>query len=319
MTQHSRQLYPVMRLCIVLMLVFLCALAAHAADPRPAQQIENNDDEEEDPPQKNATGPDRLQGTASSEKSEASGLAELFSPLRASDWSLELGIKSRVTGTRGTRKSINADAGLLFDIRWRELLFLSTDRGIGINLFQKKGVLAASDSIILGAALSISDSAESDRSRSQSRSLDATRRSSGFTLGFAEYRTGQWNLWAEIARYHIAQNGTVVSLGVEYRQPLTNKWQATFAWGLSAGDGAYMRDNFTVAPLLSLARRPLFIQPKAGLRDTTVSVDFEYQADEHWRWSTVLGFTQSLAVVQQGAWVKVRSQPFISTGIKYKF
>jgi outer membrane scaffolding protein for murein synthesis (MipA/OmpV family) len=125
-----------------------------------------------------------------------------------------------------------------------------------------------------------------------------------------------WNIGSIVAN----GKGNVVSLGGEYTLPLTSKWSTTFATGISFGDGTYMRDNFTVPPLApSFIRNTTYVSPKAGARDLTVSADFEYRADAHWRWNTVIGFTQSLAVSQQGAFVKVRSAPFVSTGIRYRF
>jgi outer membrane scaffolding protein for murein synthesis (MipA/OmpV family) len=167
--------------------------------------------------------------------------------------------------------------------------------------------------------INIDDLDSTDRSRSQSRSLDATKRNTVFALGFAEYRLDRWRTWTELAHYLGKDDGNVLSAGVEYRLPLTAKWSTAVAVGLSAGDASYMRTNFSIPPVYSLGKRPLIIEPKAGLRDVTLSTDFEYQANDHWRWNTVMGFTRSLAVIQQGTWVKDQSQPFVSTGIKYKF
>jgi outer membrane scaffolding protein for murein synthesis (MipA/OmpV family) len=248
-----------------------------------------------------------------------SAAGKLLAPQPVREWSAELGLRTRVTSQQGRRDSAEAFVGLTFDIVWRDLIFLSSNRGLGVNTFKTTNLLLDGDKFKTGFSVNLDDVDSTERSRSQSRSLDFRNRNTMFALGFAEYQIGRWTLWSELAHYLAGDNGNVLSVGAEYRMPLTGKWSVATALGISAADHAYMKENYAVPPIFTLAKAPLFVQPKAGFRDLTVSVDFEYQADEHWRLNTVVGFTQSLAVIQKGAWVKVQSLPFISTGLRYKF
>jgi outer membrane scaffolding protein for murein synthesis (MipA/OmpV family) len=286
-------------------------LPAQAADMRPVAPV-IDDDDEDDKPAKAGSGL-----VAPSSSSDLTGT--VFEPLAAKNWSAEVGLRQRLSSRQGKRRAVEGATGVTFDVVWKDTLFLSSDKGLGANLLQRRGIFSGNDRFVAGVAFNIDDQDGSDRSRSQSRSVDAKRGVSSFALGFAEYKIERWRLWTEIAHFLGNDRGNVVSLGAEYRLPLTTKWSTTFASGISFGDRAYMRDNYSVPAIYIPFQNPFYAQPKAGARDFTISADFEYRADDHWRWNTVIGFTNSLAVIQQGTFVKVRSEPFISTGVKYKF
>jgi outer membrane scaffolding protein for murein synthesis (MipA/OmpV family) len=301
---------PVVLLGLGLFGIIAGYLPAQAADPAPKSASADDDDDDLPPVKSASTGA----------PGKPPSMAQvLFEPLAVRNWSAELGIRQRFTSRQGRRNSVEGATGLTYDVSWQDTLFLSSDRGLGVNVFSKKGIFAESDRFFAGVSINIDDDGASERSRSQSRSVDLKRGVTTFALGFAEYKIDRWRMWSEVAHFLGPDKGNVLSLGLEYRLPLTNKWSTTFGSGISFGDGAYMRQNFSVPLSVPLALGRPLIQPKAGARDFTVSADFEYQADEHWRWNTVVGFTQSLAVSQQGAFINVQSQPFISTGIKYKF
>jgi outer membrane scaffolding protein for murein synthesis (MipA/OmpV family) len=289
---------------------------SHAADMRPGNVFRDDDDDDETEDVKPAaTGSAQLPPPGRADTLAA----VVFEPLAARNWSAELGVRQRFSSRQGRRRSIEGATGLIFDLQWRDTLFLSSDRGIGANLLHLRGALVDRDQFAAGVSLSFDERGSNERSQAQSRSLDAKRGSAVFALGFAEYKVARWRLWTELAHFLGPDKGNVLSLGVDYRLPLTEKWSTTLATGLSLADGRYMRDNYAAPAILTYLKRPLFIQPKAGLRDVTVSMDFEYAADRYWRWNTQVGFTNSLVIAQKGAWVKVRSEPFISTGVKYRF
>jgi outer membrane scaffolding protein for murein synthesis (MipA/OmpV family) len=290
----------------------LCDSTALAADMRPSLE-DDDDDEAAKPvsalPSSALTPPDR--------NADLSRI--MFDNLAVRHWNAELGVRQRWVSRQGKRRGIEGATGLIFDLSWRDTFFLSSDRGLGANILSLRNVISGSDRFAAGVSLSFDEKESRERSQSQSRSVDAKRGTSTFILGFAEYSIARWKLWTELAHFVGSDKGNVVSLGLEYRLPLTTKWSTTFATGFSLADGQYMRQNYSVPYIASLGRRPLFVQPKAGLRDVTVSADFEYVADRHWRWNTQIGFTKSLVVIPQGTWVKVRSEPFISTSVRYRF
>jgi outer membrane scaffolding protein for murein synthesis (MipA/OmpV family) len=304
--------------CLAACLVFAIMLGtrpAFGADPAARPAVADEEDDEEPPAARSALSSDNSAQAQAREQSPS-----LLSPLSAVNWTVEIGLQQKLTSRQGRRRALEGATGLTYEIVWRELLFLSSDRGIGANLLERKGLFTSRDRIQAGLSFNTDDRDASGRSRSQSRSVDARRGSSTFALAFADYRIDRWKFWAEVAHFVGNGQGNVVSVGGEYALPLTGKWSAILATGISFGDGAYMRDNFRVPPIASeLLRRTSYVTPKAGARDITVSANFEYRADEHWRWNTVLGVTQSLAVSQQGAFVKVRTAPFVSTGVKYQF
>jgi outer membrane scaffolding protein for murein synthesis (MipA/OmpV family) len=305
--------------CLIACFVLAKAPQVLAADPpaKPAIQDEDDDDDDDDDDKK---GPAGKKPDVPAITREAGSSAWLFSPFSAADWNVEVGVQLGFASRPGRRSTVEGLTGLTYNIVWRDLIFLSSDRGLGINLIDRKGLFNDLDRIKLGFSLSTDDADATGLSRSQARAAGARRNSSAFALGFAEYRIDRWRVWTELAHFLTNGEGNVLSLGGEYTLPLTRKSSTTFATGISFGDGAYMRNNFTVPPLAPASTgRTTYVTPKAGARDLTVSADFEYRADAHWRWNTVVGFTQSLAVSQQGTFVKVRSVPFLTTGIRYRF
>ncbi|MFM9976258.1 MAG: MipA/OmpV family protein [Beijerinckiaceae bacterium] len=307
-----------MRLLLCASAVFLpalvvCVYPAKAADARPQATVTDENDDDDDAPL--ATGSSLILAPSGSPFLKD----QLFEPLAAKNWSVEIGATQRWSSRLGKRRAIEGATGLTLDIVWLDTFFVSSDRGAGVNLFRTRNLFTERDRFTAGVSFNADDQDQSERSRTQSRSVDAKRGISTFALGFAEYQIDRWRFWAEAAQFVSHDKGKVLSLGLEYRLPLTQKWSTTFATGASFGDGAYMRNSFSVPPNSVASRSRPFVQPKAGARDFTVSVDFEYRADEHWHWNIGAGFTKSLAVIQQGTFVKVRSQPFINAGIKYKF
>ncbi len=284
----------------------------------PVEQAEDDDDEGAKPASRFAS-PSPALSALTPPTGNADLSSVVFENLAVRHWNAELGFRQRWVSKQGKRRAIEGATGLVFDLSWKDTFFLSSDRGVGANIVSLRGVVGESDRFAAGISLSFDEKESRERSQSQSRSVDAKRGTSTFVLGFAEYSVSRWKLWSELAHFIGPDKGNVLSLGLEYRLPLTMKWSTTVATGLSLADGQYMRQNYAVPYSVSLGRRPLFVQPKAGARDVTVSADFEYAADKHWRWNTQIGFTKSLVVVQQGAWVKVRSEPFISTSVRYKF
>jgi outer membrane scaffolding protein for murein synthesis (MipA/OmpV family) len=312
---QRKSLSPFVIRCHVLAMITasmlaLCLGLAHAADlARPATE---DDDDDETP----ATKPTPSL-SAPSQSKETSRL--LFNTLSAKDWHLEIGLQQRFTSRLGKRRAVEGATGLLLDITWRDTLFITTERGIGANLLTAKQLFTGNDRFVAGLSVNYDDANSGERSRSQARAADAKRNLSPFVLGFAEYQIDRWKLWTELAQYTGSAKGKVLSLGVEYRLPLTAKWSTTFATGFSLADKTYVKDNYP-ATFLSVPGKPFkAFRPESTLRDLTVSADFEYRADEHWRWNTTIGFTNNLALANPGVVIKARSTPFVGTALRYRF
>jgi outer membrane scaffolding protein for murein synthesis (MipA/OmpV family) len=296
---------------ITVTVLLSCGGLVHAADL--SRTATDDDDDDDDAPVTKPTP----SLSAPSQSKETQRL--LFSTLPAKDWHIEVGLQQRFTSRLGKRRAIEGATGLLLDITWRDTLFITAERGIGANLLTAKQLFAGNDRFVAGLSVNYDDSNSGERSRSQARAADAKRALSPFVLGFADYQIGRWKLWTEFAVYTGNAKGNVLSLGVEYRLPITAKWSTTFATGFSLADKAYVKDNYP-ATFLSVPGKPFTaFKPATTLRDLTVSTEFEYRADDHWRWNTVVGFTNSLALAAPGVVIKARSTPFVGTAIRYRF
>jgi outer membrane scaffolding protein for murein synthesis (MipA/OmpV family) len=279
------------------------------------QYAETDDDDDDETLATGSTTPRSLIAPSQSKELPRA----VFNTFSARDWFVEVGVQQRLTSRLGRRRVLDGATGLLLDIVWSDTLFISSERGIGANLMTINQLFSPSGRFQAGASFSYDDRDSGERSRSQGRAGDAKIRVSPLVLGFAEYQHDRWRLWTEIAHFTGNAKGNVASLGLEYWLPLTAKWSTTLAVGASVADKTYVKDNYP-ATLLAIPGRPLTpFRPSSTARDLTVSADFEYRADQHWRWNAIVGFTNSLALAKPGTVIKTRSAPFVSSGIRYRF
>ena len=284
----------------------LHASPAVSADPARSTVIE--DDDEDDGP------------SVSSKPTSPKTMTEtLFSPLLASGWRVEFGTRALAVPKVLGDNAIQASLGFTYNIIWNDTVFLTSERGLGINAFQARGVFGQADRFVAGIAANYDDRAGIARSQSQLRSLDVRQRNAVHALGFAEYRNSNWRVWSEVSSYIDRRNGHVFSLGSEYAIPVTNKWTFLLSGGLSYSDAAHMRETYGIPAAAAVQFGASPYRLSAGFSDASLSAQIEYKADNHWTWSLTAGETFLLGQAAKSPRVETRSQPFMSAAVKYKF
>jgi outer membrane scaffolding protein for murein synthesis (MipA/OmpV family) len=297
----------------IVLTVILALAAVHApgslvlADDKTPPRTQMADDDDDDEP------------ASKVEKRLPDANEAFFSPLATKNWKVELGSRVLVVPRRIGDNAIKPSVGATYDIVWNKTVFLTSERGLGVNIFHQNGIITESDKFTAGLAVNYDDRSGVIRSQSQLRSLDIRQRNAVYALGFADYRVGNWYVWAEAGSFRDRHNGNVYTSGAEYNLSLTDKWSMIFASGLSFGDSAHMRENYGV-PFSSAAQYGVAAYHiPAGFSDATFSAQLEYQADKHWSWTLTGGQTVLLGDAARSPRVETRSQPFMSAAVKYKF
>ena len=230
-----------------------------------------------------------------------------------------MGVRGRVTPRKGSEAEKTAVVGFTYDLVWNDTLFLSSSKGLGINIIRQQDVLATGDRFLFGASVNIGEERGRSRSQTQFRSLDIRTGKSAFALVFSEYKLGNWRLWAEGATYFDHNLGNVASFGADYIVPLSPKWSLTLGSGISFGDAANLREVYGIPSNIALQQGIAPFRLGPGPRDASVSAEFEYQADQHWRWTFGTGYNFLLGQAAQSPRTIARSELVLSSGIKYRF
>lgn len=147
----------------------------------------------------------------------------------------------------------------LIDIEWRRAFFLSTQRGLGVNIIRSRNTRA-------GPRLTWSAGRKSSSSTVLAGMSDLA--SSIEFGGFIQYFTGSWRLDADI-RYGLnptGHNGVLAGFGAALGGRLSER-STLFVGGRFHWAGAdYMIANFGVKSSEAVSGRPSYV-PTDGLRD----------------------------------------------------
>lgn len=249
---------------------------------------------------------------------EQAGTDTLFNSKPAKDWSATVGARSKLSSAKTGGKNLRVGYGPYFEFIWKDA-FLSSDRGLGINLISQKGFVQASDKLSAGVSISADREKSLIRSQSQYRFLDAFGNYTPYALGFVDYRAGNLRIFGEATTFLDKNNGNLFTAGSEYIIPLTNKWSLTVAGTVTYGDAAYMRENFGISSVAAAAIGQSPSKLKSGFRDVVLSTEAEYEADRHWSYSIGAGYARLLGDAAESTRVQSRSQPFLTAGVKYRF
>lgn len=244
---------------------------------------------------------------------------DLFEPTPAKDWNATLGARSRISSTKIGGKSSSVVASPFYDIQWKDVAFLSSDRGLGVNLLRAKDVVTASDKLFVGFALNVDSEKTLIRSQMQFRSLDLKGKYIPFLLSFAEYKIENLRIYSEIASFIDRNNGNVFTVGSEYALQLTNKWTLILGCSVSYGDTTHMRENFGVPSVFAASVGRSAFRLHNGFRDATLTAEADYQASRYWSYSVSGGYTRLLGEAAESYRVETPSQPFMAVGVKYHF
>lgn len=256
---------------------------------------------------------------ADDDETDSATVAEAFEPRPAKDWAVTIGTTARLTSSRtGSRRMALAPAPF-YDVQWKNLAFLSSEKGLGLNLLRETGLLMPSDRFTLSASVNANNERSLIGSLSQYRALDIKGKYTPYLVGRAEYKAGNWLAFVEADKFFDLNNGSVLSFGGEYTQPLTDKWSMIMMASLSFGSTVHMQENYGVPQAFALAIGKPAVRLHSGPRDATIATEFEYQADRHWSYSLLAGYTRLLGEAAESYRIASRAQPFLGTSIKYHF
>jgi MipA family protein len=181
------------------------------------------------------------------------------------------GYHPRFEGSRDYRPTVFP----YLDISWRDLLFLSTEDGLGANLLRHEG-------LTVGPFLQLS----------QKRKEGADERLRGlgdFHTGlqggvFANYEWAREQSVFVKLRCDIGNNrsGLFADFGADFTVSFDKSWIGGLRTVLTWADADALQPYFGVSPSQSAASRMPVFTAHAGLRDVTVEPTLTRLLDEHW-------------------------------------
>lgn len=188
-------------------------------------------------------------------------------------WSTTLLLSASLTPRYAGSNALRAQALPLFDIRYKDWLFISAIEGLGINLSQSKNYR-------VGVAVNYA----SGRSPSDAPILKSTAsiRSAAEVKVFADYVIFPVVLRTDVRHTINGYSGYVID-GAAY-VPLTASDRFVMFAGVSAtwGTRSYMQDYFSITPADSVASVLPSYQSAGGLRSAGLGVNATWNISKHW-------------------------------------
>ncbi len=140
----------------------------------------------------------------------------------------------------------------LFDVEWRGAYFLSSQRGLGINIVRKR-------TLRIGPRLTLDQGRDAgdDSFLAGMRDIDPTIEGGAFLVGF----NGNWRLKADLLRGFSSggHEGVVGSLDLAYAGRIDERTSVVIGANLHWTNAAYATRFFGVTAAEATATRPVFV------------------------------------------------------------
>lgn len=189
------------------------------------------------------------------------------------NWSATVLLSESFTPRYAGSNALRAETFPLFDIRYKDLLFISAIEGLGINLSQSRYHR-------IGAAVNY-DFGRSDKDAPILKGTNAIHPSTEVKV-FADYVIFPVVLRTDVRRTVNGYSGYVID-GAAYL-PLTASDRFVMFAGVSAtwGAGAYMRDYFSITPAQSITSGLPTYRAAGGLRSVGLGINATWNMTQHW-------------------------------------
>ncbi len=169
------------------------------------------------------------------------------------------------------------------DIEWRQRVFLSTRRGLGVNLVKERNWRA-------GPRLTYDHGrAESDASRLDGLGdVDDTLEAGAFATFFFD----NWRFSADF-RHDIGggHDGTLLAAEITYGARSGRRDVVLVSGGLRWASETYMQSFFGVDAAQSARARLARFTPESGLKDIAARISWAHAFSEHWYSNVVAGIS----------------------------
>lgn len=140
----------------------------------------------------------------------------------------------------------------LFDVEWRGAYFLSTQRGLGLNIIRKR-------TLRLGPRLTLDRGRDAgdDNSLTGMRDIDPTIEGGVFLVGF----NGPWRIKADLRRGFSSggHEGMVASVDLAYAGRIDERTSVVIGANIHWANAAYAARFFGVTAAEATATRPAFV------------------------------------------------------------
>lgn len=188
-------------------------------------------------------------------------------------WNTTLLLSASLTPRYAGSNALRAQVYPLFDIRYKDLVFISAVEGLGINLLRSRDYR-------VGFAVNY----DAGRSPSDAAILKGTTtiHPAAEMKAFADYVIFPVVLRADVRHTINGYSGYLID-GAAYVPLMASDSFVLFA-GVSAswGTRAYMQDYFSITPAQSAASGLPSYQSAGGLRSAGLGIDAAWNISEHW-------------------------------------
>jgi outer membrane scaffolding protein for murein synthesis (MipA/OmpV family) len=194
---------------------------------------------------------------------------------KTEDWDITVGAGPGYRPRFETGRDYRPTMFPYLDITWRDLLFLSTEDGLGANLLRAKGLTA-------GPFLQLSNSRrESDAQRLHGLGDINTVVQGGV---FASYEFAKEQSAFVKLRRDIGgdRSGVFADFGADFTVPLSHVWIAGVRIVATWANADALQPFFGVTPAQSPASGEPVFTPHSGFRDVTFEPTLTRRLDEHW-------------------------------------
>lgn len=194
---------------------------------------------------------------------------------RSGDWDITIGAGPGYRPRFESGRDYQPTIFPYLDITWRDLLFLSTEDGLGANLLRANGLKA-------GPFFQLSNSRrESDAQRLHGLGDVDTVIQGGV---FANYEFAREQSVFVKLRRDIGgdRSGVFASLGADFTLPLSESWIASARVVVTWADSSALQPFFGVTPGQSAVSGEPVFTPHAGFRDVTFEPTLTRRLGEHW-------------------------------------
>jgi outer membrane scaffolding protein for murein synthesis (MipA/OmpV family) len=194
---------------------------------------------------------------------------------KSTDWDATIGAGPGYRPRFETGRESRTTVFPYLDITWRDLLFLSTDDGLGANLLRTSALTA-------GPFLQLSNSRrESDAQRLHGLGDVDTVVQGGV---FANYEWArEQDVFVKLRRdIGGDRSGLFADFGADFTLPFGTNWIVAARVVATWADAAALQPFFGVSPAQSAASGEPVFSPHAGFRDVTVEPTLTRILDKHW-------------------------------------
>jgi outer membrane scaffolding protein for murein synthesis (MipA/OmpV family) len=226
------------------------------------------------------------------------------------EWSIVAGLSTEYVPRYDGARDYHVQAGPMLDMRYRDIAFLATGEGLGVNLLRGKKYRA-------GVALSY-DLGRRAQDSADTRGLGNVGAAPEFKF-FGEYLIFPVVLRADLRRGLGGHNGWLGDFGVYMPVYGTQKLFVFAGPSVTVADATYMRHYFSVTPGQAAATSYPQYSAGAGLKAANLGTSITWLCSEHWLVNAMAGGARLLGDAADSPLTLKRTQYTATLTAGYQF